>query len=586
MHPNTRPPSPPPDSGWRSIRPYTPRLDLSTCEITSVSATFVLKSHLDATYLKKSATEDDAQGVDLGVSIADQSSGSESRQQGITEVLRPGLVVRVNEEPWSKVVITKDEEEEAIVTVYDLDPATFYDIDLFVASGEDGFSGSIVTAGLSEPVNEEHSPQQITPEPVMPGISAPFQTLTPESTPPATPRRRSPSPPPPRLITVEERLAQVRGLLATSLAERDSLQMQVKLSRKESQRADTAIRSEIEVLKRASEKNTTLEVRNKQKLLALQQSVKHLTSATEVLDDQNRVLAAAVPELEGREKAVSEDYAHTKEEMERSATETEDALKVEKKRTADLEEEVAALDKELERLNVQKNRLHDDTLPALESRLAGLAKEIDAVEKGSAIHLPLDYSQDTNKHTHYYSNTSPGASSNYQNLNYRIAPPRSARLAPIQRPPTNYHHPMGNPMLSTSQRSLESTDSSWINHYNPQNPPIPSFPQIRHPSLPSHPAPRGLFVNNSGFQKLTQPSRSELDTRSRMSSSSSVNVTAWPNQNEYTSTKGHSSEHLLQHSTDKRPPPMRRPSIQLATAPSEQNKGRNDATGTTGATES
>ncbi|KAG9033768.1 hypothetical protein FRB95_014256 [Tulasnella sp. JGI-2019a] len=603
MHTTTRPPSPPPDSGWQSIRPYTPKLALTTCEITSASATFVLRSSLDATYLKKPGTETDAEGGDADggdavVTVGDEIHSSGSGQKGIAEVLRPGLVVKVNDEPWKKVVITKDEEEEAIVTLYDLDPATYYEIDLFVASGEDGFSGSIVTASLpAESAYDEPQElqQQQTPEPTMPGISAPFQTLTPEFTPPATPRLRSPSPPPPRLITAEERIAQLKSSLAASIAERDSLQTQVRLSRKEAQRADTAIRSEIETLKRAAEKNATVEVRNKQKLLALQQSVKHLIFATEGVEEQNRALTEAVPELETREKAVSEDHTRVKEEMERSATETEATLKAEKKRVADLEEEMAGLDKELERLNVLKNKLHDDQLPSLESQLAALAKEIDAVEKGSAVHLPMDFAQEVNanNHTQYYPNPSPGSASMYpnpnQNQNHRMPPPRNTRPPPIQRPQHTGGTMLGNgnPHFSASQRSFESIEPPWNSHgpYSPQNAPpslLPggSFPQIRHPSLTSHPAPRGLFVNNPGFQRgpPAQSGRSsELDGKSRMSSSSSsVNQqTGWLKQNEHNignNMNGHSAERLVQLAGDRQPPPMRRPSGQLVASP-EQNRG-------------
>lgn len=141
-----RPPSPPPDSGWRSIRPYTSRLTISTSEITSVSVTFILKATLDVAYVKRPFVADnepdDAHDIDML-----SGSGDRSFKQGISYVLRTGLAVKVNAAPWKKVVIyTEDEEEEAIVTVYDLIPATFYDIDLTVAAGEDSFSGAIITA--------------------------------------------------------------------------------------------------------------------------------------------------------------------------------------------------------------------------------------------------------------------------------------------------------------------------------------------------------------------------------------------------------------------------------------------------------
>ena len=126
-----RPPSPPPDSGWSSIRPFTPRLLLTVWEITPVSVTLILTTSLDTTYIKRPSTTDEPNDT----------------KHGISEILESGLAVKVNADPWDKVVIhTGEDEEEAIVTICGLMPSVNYVIDLHVAAADEDFHGAITTA--------------------------------------------------------------------------------------------------------------------------------------------------------------------------------------------------------------------------------------------------------------------------------------------------------------------------------------------------------------------------------------------------------------------------------------------------------
>ncbi|KAG8932065.1 hypothetical protein FRC02_001695 [Tulasnella sp. 418] len=273
-----RPASPPPDSGWNSIRPYTPRLLLRTCEITSVSATFTISTSLDTTFLKRlNQGHEEPLGDDVPdlETIGDLSS--ETSKQGIADILGKGLRVKVNSDPWEKVLLHSEEaEEDAVVTLYGLLPSSEYEIELGVVSGEDIIHSTIVTSAPEADVvasNDESDHEQIV-------APVPLQTATPETTPPSSPRR-PPSPPPPRLITVDERAAQLRRTLAASNEQRDALVGQLKFARKEAQRTDAGLRSEMEALKRTADKNASAEQRNRQKVLALQESIKRLHAGAE-----------------------------------------------------------------------------------------------------------------------------------------------------------------------------------------------------------------------------------------------------------------------------------------------------------------
>ncbi|KAG8908228.1 hypothetical protein FRB99_008293 [Tulasnella sp. 403] len=503
----THPPSPPPDSGWTSIRPYTPRLFLSVWEITSVSVTFTLRATLDVSFLKPPPADiaADTPERELSDLIEDGNEG----KCGISEILRGGLAVSVNGSCWDKVIMnTEDDEEEALVTIYGLLPSQQYDIDLCVAASNENLRG-VITTGTSTALEPTEVYDDTEPSPTLPIVPVPYQTATPETTPPSSPRRRTPSPPPVGHINVEERLVQLRATLAATLAERDSLTTQLKTSRKESHRVENALRSEIDTLKRTLEKNATTELRNRRKIDSVRRTVDGLTQAKDESEKRIADLTAALPDLEQRETEVMEEHVRVKEEAERSAAETDEALRSDKKRAEDLEAEMTELDSKLDAAKAHKDKLEDETLPELERQLAALLKDIETVEKGSAIHLPMEFNHELDYPHHYQTPPTGGPQASYNGGNgaYRQPPAsRNGRPPPIQRPNVN----QSNPTFSSSQKSLESMDAqsrAMAPAFYPHNTNTGSFPQIRHPSMNAHPPPRGLFVNNSAAQRPTHGQR-------------------------------------------------------------------------------
>ena len=63
--------------------------------------------------------------------------------------------------------------------------------------------------------------------------------------------------------------------------EHATLTASLKSARREAQKADAALRSEIDTLKRASEKHVQQEARAKQKVLALQEAVRRTVATTD-----------------------------------------------------------------------------------------------------------------------------------------------------------------------------------------------------------------------------------------------------------------------------------------------------------------
>jgi len=431
-----RPPSPPPDSRWNSIRPYTPRLLLHVREITSVSVAFSLSTTLDATYLNPSGNGASAHQDEDDTIESDMMTFRS--KPGIADVLRTGLVVKLNGSPWQKVVIHAEEsEEEAIVVLYGLFPVRHYEVELSVVAGEETYHVSVVTnndgmyrfcISMEAKYLLIHSDfedaDETEPDIHGPSVVVPLQTVTPEATPPTSPRSPSRSPSPPRLPTVEERLAQLRQSLSNSITERDSLSAQLRSARKDAQRADAALRLEVEALKRTAEKNAAAEQRTRQKVLALQETIKRLYASAEEADQEARDLEAQLPQVEEEARRIEEEHLRVAEEAERSELDAEEAIRADKKKTSDLDAELTAISNRLEKLNTKKDKFNNDTIPDLEQQLLALAKDIEDAEKDTPPSALFEFDHEAHYPHHYQTPYPPP----------RAAPISNARPPPIQRP--------------------------------------------------------------------------------------------------------------------------------------------------------
>ncbi|QRV82010.1 ATP synthase subunit D [Ceratobasidium sp. AG-Ba] len=390
------PDTPPP--GWHAVRPWAPRLSLYVHEITSVSVTFVLSCRHS--------------NVELGDLEADKYK--------ISDVLGKGLAVKVNQSPWQRVVMHVDEEsdEEAVVIIYGLMPAKSYEIELSVVAGE-SIKGNLTT----EDENDEHNQPTSA---VTQLTTTQTQTVTPEATPPSSPASSSrPPTPPPRQITVEERANQLRHTQLALNQEHDQLTVQLKTARRDAQRADAALRSEIEALKKATEKNAAGEQRAKQKILALQESVKRALAESVEMDGKVKEMERALPDLERQRALAEEDHARASEEAEKSAAETKAALDADRKKTAELESELASLTTRLEKLTTKRDKLAGETVPELEKELAALHAAIEEAQREKEREREFNHEID---YPHHYAPQLPQRRPGQTEINAAAPPfvPRSA----------------------------------------------------------------------------------------------------------------------------------------------------------------
>ncbi|KZV99608.1 hypothetical protein EXIGLDRAFT_724620 [Exidia glandulosa HHB12029] len=328
------------DHRWHSIRPWSPRLVLQVKHVSSVAATFVLCP-------------------------ADE----ESSTRPISDMLGPnGVAVTVNGSNWHRVLVHVDEaSNEAIVVVVGLVPARHYDVELRVDSSDEHEPALAVaeTIDTTPEDNVEDDEEEDDGE----NDSVPSTpTLA-----PTPPREHTPSP------TVEERATQIRSSLSALSNEQSTLTEQLRVVRRDMQRAEAALRAEIDSLKRASDKASAAEQRSKQKVLALQEAVKQSLAATSDAKAEAAIIEDSTATLRHQEDELEAQVARLREEASRIKAQADEAVAADTKRLSDAQQELATYESRDEKLSAKRVRL-EEQLPELESRLASLLHDNEELE--------------------------------------------------------------------------------------------------------------------------------------------------------------------------------------------------------------
>ncbi|KAJ7243199.1 hypothetical protein B0H12DRAFT_1236521 [Mycena haematopus] len=373
-------------SEW-PIRPGRPPLSLFVREITSVSVTFILSStffdfgaEAEPFLASLGPTAEDDNEDDDGDDETDDSVSAEQKKTSIiSEVLAKGLSVNVNSATWKGVYIRIDDKtDEAVIIIYGLMPGKKYDIDLGLVQG--GQSNNIrrqVTTDDLEMPNSTSLPEVDTTHfesaesPLPTPSTSPSRTMT--STPPIT----NPHP----QLTLEDRLNQLQHTLSLIASERDSLSLSLKTARRDAQKADAALRSEIEILKRASEKHSVAEHRARQKVLALQEAAKRAQMSTREMEEQVVEVEAELPALRRQRGEKEGAYSKIKEDADRVRKEREREEEKERRKLDLMKSELTGLNNKMERVNGKKDKLETSVIPDLQEQLREIELEIERVEE-------------------------------------------------------------------------------------------------------------------------------------------------------------------------------------------------------------
>ncbi|KAJ3811688.1 hypothetical protein F5876DRAFT_39127 [Lentinula aff. lateritia] len=377
-------------SRWSSIRPWIPPLSLSVREITSVSVTFVLSA---VTSDQNSETDLSLAGLGLSAEdmlddedVADDEDTSTSELDAkkplsvVSSALNGGLSVEVDRSSWRRVFIRIDDKaDEAVIIVYGLLPGRQYEIVLELVQG--GHTNSIRQRVTTEGVDS-------TSKSTAASSSSDINVLNTSAQPsPQSDSNRS-SPQPSSSpgygfapLTLEDRLNQLQHTLSVLNSEQTSLTATIKSSRRDAQKADANLRSEIDVLKRASDRYLSSEQRSKQKVLALQEAVKRTQIITKEMEATIKEVNTEIPGLKEEKQKREAEHRKVKEAANKVRREKDAQAEQERKRIESMKNELNTLTRQLEKLEVKKEKLESGVIKELEEQLENVEKEMEMLER-------------------------------------------------------------------------------------------------------------------------------------------------------------------------------------------------------------
>ena len=406
--------------------------------------------------------------------------------------------------------------------------------------------------------DSDNTPSEIQTDPESPSLDHSIPS-DPHSTPSTSPSPTVPGTPAtvPHM-TLEEKLKHFQQNLTAVNEERETLLASLKSIRKESQKADSALRSEIDTLKRNSERHALAESKGRQKILALQEAVRRAQNATKEIEAKLKELEAEMPDLNKAKDEKENEYETLKKEAEKVRKEREVLEEKEKKRQEAMKADLAGLTVKLEKLGAKKEKLETGIVPELEQKLKEIEKEIEDEEQN----LLKWNANAQNLYHHHQQRQQQQQQRSYHTHNHSEDYHPTASSVPIQRP--RYHSsefptPIGRPTPAPIQRPTQSdltssnlgystaTSTIWAqrpiqqqqqqqqqqqpqshsSHHSqiPQRPPPTSqqtLPAVYSPRLHQLNNPRSLSFHNSMVAPTSATGNSSLIRRSSLKNSVSV----------------------------------------------------------------
>lgn len=186
--------------------------------------------------------------------------------------------------------------------------------------------------------------------------------------------------PTPILSPSDAQAAQLRQHIAAAHVEKEHLQNQIKEARRASQRAEAALRVEIETVKRAIEKAGTMDMRSKQKALALQEQVKQGWAGAELAEKEMHDLEGGLADLERVLEEVKLELDTVKDEW-RVVKDREDEIREkERKARSDEDKKLAEVVGKVDKLKARTEKKESERIE-LEKKLEDLERQKEEVER-------------------------------------------------------------------------------------------------------------------------------------------------------------------------------------------------------------
>jgi hypothetical protein len=318
-------------------------------------------------------------------------------------------------------------------------------------------------------------------------------------------------------LTIEDRLAQLQNTLSQINIDRESLTASLKSAKRDSQKADAALRSEIDILNRASEKHAAADHRAKQKILSLQEAVKRAQTTARETEELITEVQGVLPAMNKKRAEKEEAYNKVKNDADRARKERDLEAEKEKKKLESMKNELTALSNKLEKLNGKKEKLETGIIADLEEQLKEVEREVEKAEMDSYVNI---YAPAADQHELTADN--PGSSAPApdpkldhshslpylptQRMRHQTIPAGTIGRpspTPIMRPPPSeayfghqpqlWTHPVS-PRLSQTSHQTHTHRSSSLHH---QTPILLTNPRRRKSSVSTPPQPQIQTTNPS-----------------------------------------------------------------------------------------
>jgi hypothetical protein len=182
------------------------------------------------------------------------------------------------------------------------------------------------------------------------------------------------------LNPIDTQAAQIRHMIAAAHAEKEHVQSQIKEARRASQRAEAALRLEIETVKKATEKAGSLDLRAKQKALALQEQVKQGWAGAENAEKEAGAVEEGLAGQESRLESTTAELESVRQEW-KTAKEKEDEVRErEKKSRQDEEKKLQEVVGKIDKLRLKREKKELEKAE-LTKKLEDLVKQAEEIER-------------------------------------------------------------------------------------------------------------------------------------------------------------------------------------------------------------
>lgn len=190
-----------------------------------------------------------------------------------------------------------------------------------------------------------------------------------------------PAPIPTNILNpIDTQAAQIRHMIAAAHAEKEHVQTQIKEARRASQRAEAALRLEIETVKKATEKAGSLDLRAKQKTLALQEQVKQGWAGAENAEKESTRVEDGIVEQESKLESTKAELEAVRDEWKAAKEKEEEVREREKKNRSEEEKKLQEVVGKIDKLKLKREKKEVEKAE-LQKKLEDLLKQAEEIER-------------------------------------------------------------------------------------------------------------------------------------------------------------------------------------------------------------